>query len=85
MCIFYGKLTVEEYVAIYSPHRGRVRLIAQLNHLHILELRAIDGEAYECAHLVEAVVACRAGVDVEHVECTVVLHLQWMRVRIRKK
>ena len=59
---------------------GGLFLITQLHHLHVFELRAIDGEADKGAHLVEAVVACRTGIDVEHVERLVVLYLQDVRV-----
>ncbi len=54
--------------------------VTQLHHLHVFELRSVDGEADEGAHLVEAVVACRTGIDVEHVEGLVILYLQDVRV-----
>ena len=59
---------------------GGLFLITQLHHLHVFELRSVDGEADEGAHLVEAVVACRTGIDVEHVEGLVILYLQDVRV-----
>lgn len=49
--------------------------IAQLYDLHVLELRAIDGEADEGAHLVKAIVARRTRVYMKHVQCLVELHL----------
>ncbi len=55
-------------------------LIAQLHHLHVLELGAIDGEAHQGTHLVETIVARCTGVDVEHVERLVILHLQDVRM-----
>lgn len=55
-------------------------LITQLHHLHVLELGAIDGEAHQRTHLVETIVACRTGIDVEHVEGLVILYLQDVRV-----
>lgn len=59
---------------------GGLFLITQLHHLHVFELRSVDGEADEGAHLVESVVACRTGIDVEHVEGLVILYLQDVRV-----
>ena len=50
----------------------------QFDYFEVTECSAIDGEAYEGAHLVETVDACGTGIDVQCVDVTVVHHLEDM-------
>ncbi len=72
-CKYSGRFSDEQKNLVFSDKNFS---IAQFHHLHVFKLSAVDGKAYQCAHLVETIVACRTGVDVEHVECLVVFHLQ---------
>ena len=48
----------------------------QFNDFKIAKLLAVDREAHQCAHLVPALQACCARVDVQAVERAVVEHLE---------
>lgn len=69
--------TENRFIRIFSPH--------QLNHLHIPNFRAGNHKAHKCPHGVEAVFACRARIDVQHLQTLVVLNFQDVRMPADKQ
>lgn len=54
--------------------------VVQLYDFQIFNLLAVDDKPHQCAHLMEAVPACRTRVDVQASDSRVVHHFQQMRV-----
>ena len=48
--------------------------LAQFDDLQVAHLGAVDGEAYQGAHLLPALSAGSAGIDMQHAEALVIHH-----------